>query len=66
LFSKSLGQDGVKRIQYNGTTIEFELKQSVDRNLLIKKIADMRLNIEIINQTRLRIYPLPLMKSEAN
>jgi hypothetical protein len=66
LFSKSLGQDGVKRIQYNGTTIEFELEQSVDRNLLIKKIADMRLNIEIINQTRLRIYPLPLMKSEAN
>jgi len=66
LFSKSLGQDGVKRIQYNGTTIEFELKQSVDKALLIKKIAEMRLNIEIINQTSLRIHPLPLMKHEAN
>jgi hypothetical protein len=66
LLSKSLGQDGVKRIQYNGTTIEFELKQSVDRDLLIKKMTDLRLNIEIINQTSLRIYPLPLMRNEAN
>jgi hypothetical protein len=66
LLSKSLGQDGVKRIQYNGTTIEFELKQSVDKDLLIKKITDLRLNIEIINQTSLRIYPLPLMRNEAN
>jgi hypothetical protein len=66
LLTKSLGQDSVKRIQYNGAAIEFELKQSVDRDLLIKKISEMRLNIEIINQTSLRIHPLPLMKNEAN
>ena len=66
LLTKSLGQDSVKRIQYNGAVIDFELKQAVDRDLLIKKIAEMRLNIEIINQTSLRIYPLPLMKNEAN
>jgi hypothetical protein len=65
LFVKSLGQDSVKRIQYNGSNIEFELKQSVDKQLLKKKIAEMRLNIEVLNQTSLRIYPLPMMNDEA-
>lgn len=65
LFVKSLGQDSVKRIQYNGTSMEFELKQSVDKDLLKKKISEMRLNIEVINQTSLRIHPLPMMNDEA-
>lgn len=66
LFAKSLGQDSVKRIQYNGTSIEFELKQSVDKDVLNKKIREMRLNIEVLNQTSLRIHPLPMMNGEAN
>ena len=65
LFAKSLGQDSIKRIQYNGTSIDFELKQSINKDLLNKKITETRLNIEVLNQTSLRIHPLPIMKDEA-
>jgi hypothetical protein len=63
-FTQLLGQNGIQQIQYDGLSAKFELKTSVDMDILRSKIKESKLNIEIVTSRQLIIHPLPLMKQE--